>query len=174
MILEASCKPSTLPRVDTYRLFERGEPSAIRSAALAKGPLDTGALALRFIRAKGMEIGLWRLRDNAVAVKLIFGPLEADFLPLLLWVRTVDPPEGRFFRPWSRCGLAAPLPSYSTPLPKLRRVLSRWRAAFQFLFENTRASQLTVTNLNSDRISIVLQTVAQVRPLQGKLTDQNC
>jgi hypothetical protein len=44
--------------VDAYRLFGRGEPWVICSAALAKqGPLDTGELALALMRAKGMDTG---------------------------------------------------------------------------------------------------------------------
>ena len=42
--------------VDTLRLFRRGEIVTICKAALAKeGPLDTRELAVRVIRAKGMD-----------------------------------------------------------------------------------------------------------------------
>jgi hypothetical protein len=55
-IFDASGKPSDIARyVDTYRLFKRGEPWAICSAALAKGPQDTRELALAMMAAKGMD-----------------------------------------------------------------------------------------------------------------------
>lgn len=42
--------------MDSYRLFKRGEPWAIRAAALANGPLSTKELALELLKAKGMEL----------------------------------------------------------------------------------------------------------------------
>jgi hypothetical protein len=56
-IFEASGEPSDIARyVDCYRLFKRGEPWAICSAALAKrGPLDTRELARALMAAKGMD-----------------------------------------------------------------------------------------------------------------------
>jgi hypothetical protein len=57
-IFEASGDPQDIARyVDSYRLFKRGEPWAICSAALAKGPLTTQELAKRLIKAKGMDAG---------------------------------------------------------------------------------------------------------------------
>jgi hypothetical protein len=58
-IFAASGRPADIARyVDTYRLFKRGEPWAICSAALAKqGPLDTRELALALMAAKGMDTG---------------------------------------------------------------------------------------------------------------------
>lgn len=57
-IFEASGKAQDLARYsDHYRLFKRGEPWAICSAALAKGPLTTKELALELMKAKGMDLG---------------------------------------------------------------------------------------------------------------------
>jgi hypothetical protein len=56
-IFAASGRPADMARyVDTRRLFKRGEPWAICSAALAKdGPLDTRQLALALMAAKGLD-----------------------------------------------------------------------------------------------------------------------
>jgi hypothetical protein len=57
-LFEASGKPQDLARyVDSYRLFQRGEPWAICTAALVKGPLTTKELALELMKAKGMDLG---------------------------------------------------------------------------------------------------------------------
>lgn len=57
-IFEVSGAPGDLARyMDTYRLFKRGEPWAICSEALRKGPLTTIDLAKRLIKAKGMDAG---------------------------------------------------------------------------------------------------------------------
>jgi len=58
-IFAASERPADIARyVDCYRLFKRGEPWAICSAALAKrGPLDTRELAYALMAAKGMDTG---------------------------------------------------------------------------------------------------------------------
>ena len=57
--------------MDVYRLFKRGEQVAICKAALAsEGPLSTPELALRVMRAKGMnEAG--RVLRKAVALRLV-------------------------------------------------------------------------------------------------------
>jgi hypothetical protein len=56
-IFDASGPTQDIARyVDAYRLFKRGEPWAVCSAALAKqGPLDTRELAMALMRAKGMD-----------------------------------------------------------------------------------------------------------------------
>jgi hypothetical protein len=57
-IFSASGSPKAMSRyVDSYRLFNRGEPWAICSAALANGPKTTKELALAMMAAKGMDIG---------------------------------------------------------------------------------------------------------------------
>ncbi len=58
-IFAASGKPSDIAKyIDSYRLFRRGEPWAICSAALAKsGSLDTRELARALMAAKGMDLG---------------------------------------------------------------------------------------------------------------------
>jgi hypothetical protein len=62
-LFEVSGKAQDLARYsDHYRLFKRGEPWAICSAALAKGPLSTKELALELMKAKGMD-----LRDGVLA-----------------------------------------------------------------------------------------------------------
>jgi hypothetical protein len=62
-LFEASGKAQDLAKyADHYRLFKRGEPWAICSAALAKGPLSTKELALELMKAKDMD-----LRDGVLA-----------------------------------------------------------------------------------------------------------
>jgi hypothetical protein len=57
-IFEASGDPKDMSRyVDSYQLFRHGEPWAICSAALSKGPLDTRQLVTALMAAKGMEVG---------------------------------------------------------------------------------------------------------------------
>jgi hypothetical protein len=69
-IFEASGAPRDFGRyVDHYRLFKRGEPWAICSAALAKGPRTTKELAVAMMAAKGMNVG------DTVLAKAIGGRL---------------------------------------------------------------------------------------------------
>jgi hypothetical protein len=57
--------------VDTLRLFRRGEIVAICKTALAKeGPLDTRELAVRVIRAKGMDANDTVLRQS-IALRIV-------------------------------------------------------------------------------------------------------
>ena len=65
-IFEASGDPEDMPRyVDVHRLYKRGELWAICKAALeAEGPLCTRELALRVMRAKGLDEGDGVLRLN--------------------------------------------------------------------------------------------------------------
>jgi len=66
--------PSDIPAyVDTLRLFNRGEIVTICKAAMAQeGPLDTRELALRVIRAKGMDEG-----DSVLKTSLAFRIVQA-------------------------------------------------------------------------------------------------
>lgn len=51
--------------MDTYRLFRRGEIFAICNAALTEeGPLDTRELAVRVMRAKGLDVDDHVLRQS--------------------------------------------------------------------------------------------------------------
>lgn len=65
-IFEAPGDPEDMPRyVDVHRLYKRGELWTICKAALeAEGPLDTRELAVRVIRAKGLDEGDHVLRVN--------------------------------------------------------------------------------------------------------------
>lgn len=65
-IFEASGDPAEMPRyADLHRLFARGEVTAICKAALAsEGPLDTRELAVRVMRAKGLDEGDQVLRTS--------------------------------------------------------------------------------------------------------------
>jgi hypothetical protein len=55
-IFEASGNPSEMPTyVDTYRLFKRGEQSALCKEALASGPKSTQELAIHIMEAKGLD-----------------------------------------------------------------------------------------------------------------------
>jgi hypothetical protein len=56
-LFEASGEPEDFPPyVDLNRVFRRGETTAICVAALtAEGPLDTRQLALRVMKAKGLD-----------------------------------------------------------------------------------------------------------------------
>ncbi|MFG1263895.1 hypothetical protein [Xanthobacter aminoxidans] len=71
-IFEVNGEPSEFPAyVEIHRLFKRGEMTAICRAALAKeGPLDTRELALRIIRAKGLDEGDKALRQT-IALRIV-------------------------------------------------------------------------------------------------------
>ncbi len=57
-LFEVSGRAQDLARYsDHYRLFKRGEPWAICSAALVNGPLSTKELALALMKAKDMDLG---------------------------------------------------------------------------------------------------------------------
>lgn len=57
-IFSASGDPKGMSRyVDSYRLFNRGEPWAICSTVLASGPKTTKELAIAMMREKGMDAG---------------------------------------------------------------------------------------------------------------------
>jgi hypothetical protein len=57
--------------VDTLRLFKRGEIVTLCKAALAQeGPLDTRELALRVVRAKGLDEGDTVLRQS-IAYRIV-------------------------------------------------------------------------------------------------------
>lgn len=71
-IFEVNGEPSEFPAyVEIHRLFKRGEMTAICKAALAQeGPLDTRELALRVIRAKGLDEGDKALRQT-IALRIV-------------------------------------------------------------------------------------------------------
>lgn len=71
-IFEVNGEPSEFPAyVEIHRLFKRGEMTAICRAALAQeGPLDTRELALRVIRAKGLDEGDKALRQT-IALRIV-------------------------------------------------------------------------------------------------------
>jgi hypothetical protein len=71
-IYEGSGAPASLaPYVDLHRVFKRGEITTIcRDALAAEGPLDTRELAVRVLRAKGMNEGDKALR-RALAYKIV-------------------------------------------------------------------------------------------------------
>ena len=71
-IYEGSGAPASLaPYVDLHRVFKRGEITELCKAALAQeGPLDTRELAVRVIRAKGMNEAD-RLLRRALAYKIV-------------------------------------------------------------------------------------------------------
>jgi len=55
-LFEQDADPESLVYLDTLRLFRRGEIVAICKRALSEeGPLDTRELALRLVRAKGLD-----------------------------------------------------------------------------------------------------------------------
>ena len=57
--------------MDVYRLFKRGEQIAICKTALAsEGPLSTPELALRVMRAKGMD-EVDRVLRKAITLRLV-------------------------------------------------------------------------------------------------------
>ncbi|MFG1189240.1 hypothetical protein [Xanthobacter flavus] len=71
-IFEVNGEPREFPAyVEIHRLFKRGEMTAICRAALAEeGPLDTRELALRVIRAKGLDEGDKALRQT-IALRIV-------------------------------------------------------------------------------------------------------
>lgn len=71
-IFEVNGEPSEFPAyVEIHRLFKRGEMTAICRTALAQeGPLDTRELALRVIRAKGLDEGDKALRQT-IALRIV-------------------------------------------------------------------------------------------------------
>lgn len=71
-IFEVNGEPREFPAyVEIHRLFKRGEMTTICKAALAQeGPLDTRELALRVIRAKGLDEGDKVLRQT-VAFRIV-------------------------------------------------------------------------------------------------------
>lgn len=75
--------------VDTLRLFRRGELAAICKKALAEeGPLDTRELAVRVIRAKGLDEA-----DTVLRTSITYRIVQAMRLQ---WKRgRVDSPERR-------------------------------------------------------------------------------
>ena len=75
--------------VDTLRLFRRGEIATLCKAALAEeGPLTTPELALRLVRAKGLDEG-----DKVLRVSLTYRIVQALRLQ---WKRgKIESPEKR-------------------------------------------------------------------------------
>jgi hypothetical protein len=79
--------------MDTLRLFRRGEIVTLCKAALAKeGPLDTRELAVRVIRAKGLDAKDTVLRRSVAfrivqAMRLQAGRGKLDVLPKRKGVR---------------------------------------------------------------------------------------
>lgn len=75
--------------LDTLRLFRRGELAAICKKALAEeGPLDTRELAVRVIRAKGLDEA-----DTVLRTSITYRIVQAMRLQ---WKRgRVDSPERR-------------------------------------------------------------------------------
>jgi len=73
-IFEASGYPEAMPRyVDVHRLYKRGELWTICKVAFeAEGPLDTRELAVRVIRAKGLDEG-----DSVLRLNLTFRCVQA-------------------------------------------------------------------------------------------------
>lgn len=71
-LFELAGEPSEFPAyVDVTRLFKRGEIVTLcRSALAAEGPLDTRELALRVIRAKGLDAADTVLRQT-VAFRIV-------------------------------------------------------------------------------------------------------
>ena len=71
-IFEVNGEPREFPAyVEIHRLFKRGEMTGICKAALAQeGPLDTRELALRVIRAKGLDEGDKALRQT-IALRIV-------------------------------------------------------------------------------------------------------
>ncbi|MFG1301447.1 hypothetical protein V5F49_16775 [Xanthobacter sp. V3C-3] len=71
-IFEVNGEPREFPAyVEIHRLFKRGEMTAICKAALAQeGALDTRELALRVIRAKGLDEGDKALRQT-IALRIV-------------------------------------------------------------------------------------------------------
>lgn len=71
-IFEVNGEPREFPAyVEIHRLFKRGEMTAICRAALSEeGPLDTRELALRVIRAKGLDEGDKALRQT-IALRIV-------------------------------------------------------------------------------------------------------
>jgi hypothetical protein len=65
-IFEASGNPADMSRyVDVRRIFGRNEITNVCKAALAQeGPLDTRELAVRVMRAKGLDVGDAVLRSS--------------------------------------------------------------------------------------------------------------
>jgi hypothetical protein len=60
----------TAPYVDIYRLFQRGEMSAICREALKDGPRNTRELAVVIMKAKGMDTGD-KVLAKAIGYRLI-------------------------------------------------------------------------------------------------------
>jgi hypothetical protein len=58
------------PYVDIYRLFKRGEMAAISREALRDGPQNTRQLALRIMKAKGLDAGD-KVMAKAISYRLI-------------------------------------------------------------------------------------------------------
>src|SRR3954468_18217 len=71
-IFEASGDPADMARyVDVKRIFKRTEVSEICKAAMAQeGPLDTGELAIRVMRTKGLDAGDAVLRSS-IALRIV-------------------------------------------------------------------------------------------------------
>ena len=89
-LFEAPSERTQFPvYVDTLRLFRRGEIADLCKAALKKeGPLTTPELALRLIRAKGLDEG-----DKVLRVSLTYRIVQALRLQ---WKRgKVESPEKR-------------------------------------------------------------------------------